>query len=66
MWLHCCDATSGRQSRHDRGSEPRHDRASEPDDWDCVDVLVDEESCSQAMDRPHEAAFTLSHPAEFT
>ncbi len=28
---------------------PRHDRASELDDWDCVDVLVDEESFSQAV-----------------
>ena len=27
----------------------RHDRASELDDWDCVDVLVDEESFSQAV-----------------
>ena len=28
---------------------PRHDRASELDDWDCVDVLVDEETFSQAV-----------------
>ena len=28
---------------------PRHDRASEQDDWDCVDVLVDEETFSQAV-----------------
>ena len=27
----------------------RHDRASEQDDWDYVDVLVDEETFSQAV-----------------
>ena len=32
-----------------QGRRPRHDRASEQDDWDCVDVLVDEETFSQAV-----------------
>ena len=32
-----------------QGAVSRHDRASELDDWDCVDVLVDEETFSQAV-----------------
>ena len=35
--------------RKAKRAKPRHDRASEQDDWDCVDVLVDEETFSQAV-----------------
>ena len=49
---HCAtrvvDAELVQQSRS-TSRVSRHDRASELDDWDCVDVLVDEESFSQAV-----------------